>query len=153
VIDALIDEMEANSDVLLATPMWRPQGEYYARLIERKNAGSTSGTFVVFDQRKNALYFSKGLLPFARSGRQQEVERFLHIGIYAYRSKTLETLAGLSPTRLEKIEKLEQLRALENSIPIRMVDVDLRGRTLASVDTPEDVPIAEKVIAEEGELF
>ena len=47
---------------------------------------------------------------------------------------------------------LEQLRALENGIPITVIDVDYRGRTHWSIDAPEDVPAAEAIIRREGEL-
>ena len=52
----------------------------------------------------------------------------------------------------EKIEQLEQLRALENGIPIRVVPVDYRNRSHGSVDNPEDVAVVEKIIEQEGEL-
>jgi 3-deoxy-manno-octulosonate cytidylyltransferase (CMP-KDO synthetase) len=50
------------------------------------------------------------------------------------------------------VEQLEQLRALENGIPIRVVDVALRGRTIWSIDNPEDVMRVEQIIGLEGEL-
>ncbi len=51
------------------------------------------------------------------------------------------------------MEKLEHLRALENGIRIKCVEVDLQGRTMASVDSPEDVSYVEELIAKEGELL
>jgi len=54
--------------------------------------------------------------------------------------------------RLEKLEKLEQLRALENGIGIKVVPVSYRGRTAASVDNPEDIEAVEAIIDREGEL-
>jgi len=53
---------------------------------------------------------------------------------------------------LEKAEQLEQLRALENNIPIRVVEVDYRGRSHGSIDTPQDIAFVENIIAKEGEL-
>jgi 3-deoxy-manno-octulosonate cytidylyltransferase (CMP-KDO synthetase) len=53
---------------------------------------------------------------------------------------------------LEKVEGLEQLRALHVGIPIQTVEVDYRGRTHASIDNPEDVTFCEKVLLREGEL-
>ncbi len=52
----------------------------------------------------------------------------------------------------EEIEQLEQLRALENGIPIRVVEVSFKGRTMWSVDNPEDVAGVEEIIRAEGEL-
>jgi 3-deoxy-manno-octulosonate cytidylyltransferase (CMP-KDO synthetase) len=54
--------------------------------------------------------------------------------------------------RLEQVEQLEQLRALEHGIPIRVVEVSLQGRTVWSVDNPQDVARVEEIIAREGEL-
>ena len=53
---------------------------------------------------------------------------------------------------LEAVEQLEQLRALEHGMPIRVVDVSLKGRTMWSVDNPEDVTRVEQIISAEGEL-
>ncbi len=56
------------------------------------------------------------------------------------------------PSPLEQAESLEQLRALENGIAIRIVEVDYRGRSAWSVDAPSDVDEVEAIIAREGEL-
>src|SRR5207237_723650 len=121
-----------------------------AEFVESKKRGSSTGTLVTFDKNKNALYFSKALIPFCRD----ETERVLyrHIGLYAYRNEVLQKLKGLPEGVFEKCEKLEQLRALENGIPIRMVEVDYLGRTHGSEDRPEDVAWVEAVIEREGEL-
>ena len=57
------------------------------------------------------------------------------------------------PSALEEAEALEQLRALEHGIPIDVVVVDLKGRTLWAIDTPGDVAIAENLLRKEGELI
>ncbi|MDD2942740.1 MAG: 3-deoxy-manno-octulosonate cytidylyltransferase [bacterium] len=151
VIDSLIKEMFACADIELATPMIKLEGDRLIEVVRKKTAGSTSGTLVVFDKDKRALYFSKGLIPFSRSG-DTSVPRYLHLGIYAYRVDALQRLNSLPVSRLESIEKLEQLRALENGMGIQMVEVDLLGRTLVSVDSPEDAVDAEAVIQREGEV-
>jgi 3-deoxy-manno-octulosonate cytidylyltransferase (CMP-KDO synthetase) len=76
-----------------------------------------------------------------------------HIGMYGYRYKTLKLLNTLPQSPLEEQEKLEQLRALENGIAIRIVCVDYKGRTHGSVDTPQDIELVEKIISNEGELI
>jgi 3-deoxy-manno-octulosonate cytidylyltransferase (CMP-KDO synthetase) len=58
----------------------------------------------------------------------------------------------LSPTPLEELEQLEQLRALEHGIPIHLVEVDLKGRQIASVDTPEDAAEVERILKAEGDV-
>jgi 3-deoxy-manno-octulosonate cytidylyltransferase (CMP-KDO synthetase) len=60
---------------------------------------------------------------------------------------------ALPPSPLEEAEGLEQLRALENGMTVRVVLVDYRGRTHWSIDAPEDVGIAERIIEREGELL
>jgi 3-deoxy-manno-octulosonate cytidylyltransferase (CMP-KDO synthetase) len=97
-----------------------------------------------------ALYFSKQILPFSRDSRVAPVLR--HIGLYAYRREALARLVAIAPTPLELTEGLEQLRALEADIDIKVVKVDYRGRTHHSIDSPSDVAIAEEIIAREGEL-
>ncbi|HNX38558.1 MAG TPA: 3-deoxy-manno-octulosonate cytidylyltransferase [Candidatus Cloacimonadota bacterium] len=90
---------------------------------------------VVVDQHRNALYFSRSLIPFDRD-RTADIPRYRHIGVYAYRRETLLRFVRLPVSSLEQSEKLEQLRALENGIPIRMVLTDYQG---IGIDTPEDL--------------
>jgi 3-deoxy-manno-octulosonate cytidylyltransferase (CMP-KDO synthetase) len=102
---------------------------------------------VVCDRRGYALYFSRAAIPYPRQGyaavgREHLAAPLKHWGIYGYRRDALLELAALAPTPLESTESLEQLRALENGIPIRVLVVE--GRAL-SVDTPADV---ERVAAE-----
>jgi len=152
VIDDVLRAMLADPSTQMATPAVRLMGKALADFAETKKGGSSSGTTVVFDKNQNALYFSKALLPFHRDIVSGDRPVYRHIGLYAYRKKTLLSLARLPEGPLEKSEKLEQLRALENGIPIRVVPVDYKGRTHGSVDRPEDVPFVESIIAQEGEL-
>jgi len=64
----------------------------------------------------------------------------------------LAEFARLGEGELERIEKLEQLRALEHGMALRVVAVDYRGRSHASVDRVEDVALVEEIIKREGEL-
>ena len=86
-----------------------------------------------------ALYFSRAPIPFLRSG-GVEAPMWLHWGIYAYRRAALDKFVSLPPGSLENCEKLEQLRALENGIGIKVVTTSL---TTIGVDTPEDLEKAE----------
>lgn len=139
-----------DSGVNLATPACLLEGRALEDFVESKRTGSTTGTMVVFDKNFDALYFSRSIIPFSREQLSGDIYR--HIGLYAYRAKTLFSFSELPPGRLEEIEKLEQLRALENGIPIRVVPVSYQGRTAASVDNPEDIAKVEEIIAREGEL-
>lgn len=153
VIQAVVDAMQADASIPLATPATRLDWKRYDEFVQSKSGGRASGTLVVFDLKKNALYFSKGLIPFVRERNTEEPPIYRHIGLYCYRYQALEKYVALKPTPLEEIEKLEQLRALENGIPIRVVPVDYRGRTHWSIDNPEDIKIAEEIIGREGELL
>jgi len=73
---------------------------------------------------------------------------FGHIGLYAYRRDILLKLATLTPTPLEKAEALEQLRALENGINIRVVEVEKRS---PAVDRPEDLKHVLQALQKEKE--
>jgi len=95
---------------------------------------------VVTDVSGNALYFSRSCIPFNRDG-DESIDYFRHIGVYAYKTETLFQFVALPQSTLEKAEKLEQLRALENGISIRMVNTNYQG---IGIDTPEDLALMEK---------
>lgn len=152
IIQAVVAEMRANPDVSIATPATQLDSVRYAALLTAKAAGQSSGTTVVFNRQRDALYFSKLVLPHQRDRSAETPPVFHHIGLYAYRYAALERYVGLAPTPLERAEQLEQLRALEHGMPIRVVPVDYRGRSHWSVDTPADVGIVEEIIRREGEL-
>ncbi len=152
VIQSVVDEMRKDPLIQLATPATHLGIEKYPEFVRSKSGGKTSGTLVVFDLNKTALYFSKAIIPFIREPDSKDYPVYRHIGLYGYRFPVLERYITLSPTPLESVEKLEQLRALENGIPIRIVLVDYSGRTHWSIDNPEDISIAENIIAREGEL-
>jgi 3-deoxy-D-manno-octulosonate cytidylyltransferase len=97
---------------------------------------------VVVDKNYNALYFSRSVIPYPREKNQEQVY-FKHIGIYAFRKKALLNFTSGKPTPLEKIEKLEQLRYLENGIKIKMI---LTDESPVSIDTPEDFEKAKKLM-------
>ena len=86
-----------------------------------------------------ALYFSRAPIPFPRVA--GVVAPAVHIGVYGYRRATLLRLAGLAPTPLERAESLEQLRALEHGISIRVLD---SAYVSLSVDTPDDLVAARR---------
>jgi len=89
-----------------------------------------------------ALYFSRATIPFDRD--QTGFSAFRkHLGIYAYRKAALERFAALPPSPLERIERLEQLRLLENGIALYVADAP--GDTIG-VDTEEDLTRAEAAL-------
>lgn len=152
VVEAVLKEMKEDPKVFIATPAVKLEGKALSEFVSIKRKGISSGTSVVFNAKNNAMYFSKGLIPFIRDNDQEIAPIYRHIGLYGYRKDILEQISSLPEGTFEKVEKLEQLRALENGIDIRVVVVDYRGRTHASVDRPEDVQVIERIISEEGEL-
>jgi 3-deoxy-manno-octulosonate cytidylyltransferase (CMP-KDO synthetase) len=89
-----------------------------------------------------ALYFSRATIPFDRDGAGVAGYR-KHLGIYAYRKAALERFAELPPSLLERGERLEQLRLLENGIDIYVADAP---RDTIGVDTEEDLLRAEAML-------
>jgi 3-deoxy-manno-octulosonate cytidylyltransferase (CMP-KDO synthetase) len=96
---------------------------------------------VVLDRAGYALYFSRAAIPFPRHGGIQAPLR--HLGLYGYRRETLLRFAGLEPTPLERTESLEQLRALEHGIRIRVLRA---ARAVPGVDTEEDLRKVEHLL-------
>jgi 3-deoxy-manno-octulosonate cytidylyltransferase (CMP-KDO synthetase) len=90
-----------------------------------------------------ALYFSRATIPFDRDQVGFAGYR-KHLGIYAYRKAALERFASLPPSPLEKLERLEQLRLLENGIAIYVADAP---RDTIGVDTEEDLVRAEALLS------
>ena len=97
---------------------------------------------VVRDAENRALYFSKYPIPYDRDG--IEPTRYKHIGLYAYRAAALDRFHGLPPSALERAECLEQLRFLENGIPIVVMETD---EPTVGVDTEEDLRAVEAIFA------
>ncbi|MDR2504371.1 MAG: 3-deoxy-manno-octulosonate cytidylyltransferase [Deltaproteobacteria bacterium] len=103
--------------------------------ISPQEAASPDRVKVVLNARNDTLYFSRAAVPFDRDG--TGVTYWGHIGIYAFRLPVLRRFTLLPPSPLEQIEKLEQLRLLENNIPLRAVKTSQGSR---GVDRPEDLP-------------
>lgn len=106
---------------------------------------------VVFDRRGFALYFSRAPIPFHRESWRRtvaggyeaagEIEAFKHVGIYGYRRHALLRMSSLPESAIEAIEKLEQLRALEDGMKIKVKETVFET---IGVDTPEDMEKVEK---------
>lgn len=107
---------------------------------------STTIPKVVFDYNNYALYFSFSPIPFVKNARTNlekvlSAEVFKHIGVYAFSTFAMDQVRSLKTTDLERIEGLEQLRILENSLKIKMVVTD---EDSYSVDLPKDLELARK---------
>lgn len=126
-IEKLIDVMRSDPGIRMGT--------LASMSTDRRDHQSSDVVKVVCGQDGNALYFSRSPLPSGPGG-------FLkHIGVYAYRRAFLLRFERLKRGALEKRESLEQLRALENGVPIRVVTCSARG---IGVDRPSDIKRVEK---------
>lgn len=100
-----------DSSVEMAT-LWFP--------LDPRDENNPNAVKVISDERNNALYFSRSLIPFPRNRENFYPKK--HIGVYGYRRTTLLRLVELPPCNTEQIESLEQLRALHHGIKIKMVE-------------------------------
>lgn len=133
-----------------------------AMAIDAAEAASPDRVKVVTAANGDALYFSRAAIPFARDGGVQAGDAadgqpnqsghsgpgpaYLgHVGLYAFRLEALRAFTQLAPSSLERREKLEQLRLLENGIPIRVVPTTYRTH---GVDRPEDIGIIINLLGE-----
>ena len=133
-IEALVNSF-SNSDISMASAM--------SKINNVKDLHNSNVVKVVTDLHNNALFFSRSLLPFPRDVKEISIAKevlekyqfFRHIGIYGYRKEFLLHYVNMEQSSLEKIEKLEQLRALENCFKIKMIETD---SSLMGIDTLED---------------
>ena len=93
-----------------------------------------------------ALYFSRATVPFDRD-RTGTVTYFKHLGFYAYRKAALDAFCAWPESQLERSERLEQLRFLENGIAIHVAETPF---DTIGVDTEEDLQRAQKILASRG---
>jgi len=120
-----------------------PMSTLMVRIHDPAELSNPNHVKVVCDARGFALYFSRHPIPFCRDAGSNGVHH-KHLGLYAYRTAFLKTFAALPEGRLERAEKLEQLRALEHGYRIRVVKT---ARDSPEVDAPEDVERVESVAA------
>ncbi len=131
IIDGLASMMLNDSSIVMATPIVQGSSE-----DERDNPNIVK---VVCDKNGFALYFSRSVIPFVRD---KEPEKwYKHIGLYGYKKNFLVQFVKLPQSYLERAEKLEQLRALENGYRIKTLVTDYDGM---GVDTPADLEEVEK---------
>ena len=136
-IDTAILPLVHEPDVLMATLKKRIENP---REIDDPNVVK-----VVTDAAGDAIYFSRCPIPYLRPdpGRPTGVPYFKHIGIYVYRRNFLLGYSSLPVGPLERAERLEQLRAIENGFRIRVVETDYES---FGVDTPEDLERVRKLM-------
>ncbi|MGD8251822.1 MAG: 3-deoxy-manno-octulosonate cytidylyltransferase [Desulfobacterales bacterium] len=112
-----------------------------ATVMAREEVGNPDQVKVVVSAGGKAIYFSRSPIPYARDG--QHTVYYRHVGLYAFRLPALKRFVAMGPGRLEKTERLEQLRLLEAGIPIDVVTTESGS---FGVDRPEDVDTVAKII-------
>ncbi len=147
-VENLIAEMKRDPELMMATPVLRCDAQTHAHFVEDRLNGRVGGTTAVFDKHMNALYFSKEVIPYTGKtfSEGDVIPVFHHVGVYAYRGEALNAYNSWSPGPLETYEGLEQLRFMENGVPVRCVEVDGRGRVFWELNNPVDVARIESVI-------
>jgi 3-deoxy-manno-octulosonate cytidylyltransferase (CMP-KDO synthetase) len=105
------------------------------KIEDRREIFDPNVVKVVTDRFQNAIYFSRASIPFDRE-KDTKKNYFKHIGLYVYRRDFLLRYSDLPVGPLEEVERLEQLRALENGFKIRVVETEYES---LGVDTPEDL--------------
>jgi 3-deoxy-manno-octulosonate cytidylyltransferase (CMP-KDO synthetase) len=122
-----------------------PMSTLVYRIVREEEITHPNAVKVVFDDRKFALYFSRATIPFVRD-RGKKAEYYKHHGIYAYRRAFLRTFTALQEGVLERLEALEQLRALEHGYRIRVV---VTPHDSVEVDTPAELERVRRLISGE----
>lgn len=105
------------------------------------DVNNPSAVKVVTDSTGRALYFSRATIPFDRDGARPEY--FKHLGFYGYRKDALEKFVRWPESGLERSERLEQLRFLENGVPIYVAETPF---DTVGVDTEEDLRRVEEIL-------
>lgn len=151
-IAALIDAMRVDPACNVATPALRCDAETVVNLLADRAQGRVGATTVVANQKGDALYFSKEVIPFTNGKGVVDgvVPVFHHVGVYAYRRAALDAYSAWPPGPLEGLEGLEQLRFLENAHPVRLVEVSAPGAVFWELNNPSDVPLIEGYLARMG---
>jgi 3-deoxy-manno-octulosonate cytidylyltransferase (CMP-KDO synthetase) len=106
------------------------------KIVKKSEITNPKDCKVTFDSRGYALYFSRSPIPCSRDA-DTIFDTYKHLGIYAYTRRFLETFRNLPEGKLETIEKLEQLRAIEYGYKIKVVITEYDS---PEVDYPEDIP-------------
>lgn len=136
-IDSAVKPLLAEASVQMST--------IAAPITDSSEINSSDVVKVVLDANGFALYFSRSAIPHYRDAAPADRTYLAHVGLYVYRRQCLLQLASLPATPLEQAESLEQLRALENGIRIKVVTGKYRP---IAVDRPADVANVERALVQ-----
>jgi len=137
IIDGVVKALQAAPDAVFSTAVTS---------LKPEDAFDPNRVKCVVDNRGYAIYFSRGLIPYNKSGKvNPQFPYLLHLGIQSYDSNFLKIYPELQPTPLQLEEDLEQLKVLENGYKMKVITVDHEAH---GVDTPEDVEKIESYMLE-----
>ena len=151
-IEGLVSGLRGAPAAEIATPVLRCDGATLNSLLDDRRAGRVGGTTAVFGQQRQALYFSKEVIPYTGKAFADAASTpvFHHVGVYAYRPDALAAYPTWTTGPLEQLEGLEQLRFLENGRGVLCVEVEARDRQFWELNNPEDVPKIETMMGQMG---
>jgi 3-deoxy-manno-octulosonate cytidylyltransferase (CMP-KDO synthetase) len=141
-IDAAILSVEGDESVTMGT--------LKKQIYDPTDIVNSNVVKVITDLLGNAIYFSRCPIPYERDGSSSEPIYFKHVGLYVYRRDFLVHYPDLTVGPLERAERLEQLRALENGYRIRVVPTEYES---LGVDTPEDLARVNELFSSVAEKF
>jgi len=133
VVQSVIDKVKTNTNNFNMVSCYKT--------ITSELADDPNHVKVVLDDEQNAIYFSRSKIPYHRDHYEKSFYNG-HLGIYGFDKKSLNKFCSLKESQLETIEKLEQLRALSNNLPIAMVKVESKS---FGIDTQADLENALKI--------
>lgn len=145
IVDAMISAVRNDPSIEMVTPALKLSWSDLEQLRRHKVASPSSGTTVVLDAQGYACWFSKQIVPFLRIEKEIREKSpyspvLKHVGMYGYSMQLLEKYVRWPEGHYEKIEGLEQLRALENGVKIKVLPLTLEvGWVLGGIDTEEDL--------------
>ncbi|XP_062090608.1 3-deoxy-manno-octulosonate cytidylyltransferase, mitochondrial-like [Humulus lupulus] len=139
IIDGIVKALQDAPDAVFSTAVTS---------LKPEDAFDPNRVKCVVDNRGYAIYFSRGLIPYNKSGKvNPQFPYLLHLGIQSYDSKFLKIYPELEPTPLQLEEDLEQLKVLENGYKMKVIMVDHEAH---GVDIPEDVEKIESLMRQKN---
>ena len=152
-ISSLLDKLDRFPATQVATPVIRLGWAELDQLRAYKQTTPFSGTTAIVDEKGYARWFSKTIIPAIRKEEElRETQRkspvFQHLGVYAYRREILEKFVNWPQGYYEQLEGLEQLRFLENDIPVDAVEIAAdAGIAQMGIDSPQDLDRAQEMLS------
>lgn len=152
ILKAVLEEFWNHPATKVATPVKRLRWAELDALREAKKTTPFSGTTVAVSTQNRALWFSKNIIPAIRNEENLRKQStfspvYQHIGLYGYQVSILERFTNMSEGTYEALEGLEQLRFIENYIPIQCIDIHPDLPIHHGIDSPEDLERAKKILA------